>query len=169
MIKDSDLYEVFNAKHELYKLEKRKNELEKRLKEIESPRSLAYRTKLKPFGLPGLKNGNIEDDATFGHLYNSNAWNCFKKLGKLIHTKNGVFVQRKKDSIYPDGCDETLKTNVQKISDLTSEEADISAEMIDRMIEIYNEYMVKLHPYIICETRSGTKFKKYVKVGDAHD
>ncbi|WP_343846002.1 hypothetical protein, partial [Faecalicatena contorta] len=43
----------------------------------------------------------------------------------------------------------------KKVSDLTQEEVRISAEMLDKMISVYNEYMVRMHTHVLLEGIDG--------------
>lgn len=124
--------------------------IQKRIYELSAPVTIANRCKRRPLSLPKLENGDSRNQAIYNPKWlDQDVWKCFLTLGKMIHAKNGTFVARggnwRSDPYF---ADEVKPFVPVKISQLTNEEADVSAEMIDKLVEIYNEYMVKLHPTV---------------------
>lgn len=130
--------------------------IQKRIEELSAPTSIAHMCKNKPYCLPKFKDNDCRNPATFIDFADADAWKCFLTLGKMIHAKNGVFVQRGTRYLHsPFYTDEVKKYIPSKVSDLSKEEARISAEMIDKMVSIYNEYMVKLHTQVVLVDEFG--------------
>ena len=132
---------------ELMELKKQAEEINKRIAELTAPKNIAYRCKVKPYGLPRFLDNDARNPVVFtDRHYDMDAWAHFLALGKMIHAKNGVFKTRglnwRRDPFY---VDEFGKAAPKKVSELTQEEAQVSAEMMDKMISIYNEYMVRMH------------------------
>lgn len=132
---------------ELMELKKQAEEINKRIAELTAPKSIACRCKVKPYGLPYFLDNDARNPVVFtDRHYDTDAWAHFLALGKMIHAENGVFKTRgmswRRVPFYVD----ELGGNVpKKVSDLTQEEVRISAEMLEKMISIYNEYMVRMH------------------------
>ena len=142
---------------ELMKLKKQAEEINKRIAELTAPKSIAYRCKVKPYGLPYFLDNDARNPVVFtDRYYDTYAWAHFLALGKMIHAENGVFKTRgmswRRVPFYVD----ELGGNVpKKVSDLTQEEVRISAEMLDKMISVYNEYMVRMHTHVLLEGIDG--------------
>ena len=131
--------------------------IQKRIEELSAPTSIASMCERKPFCLPMFECSDSRNPVVFRDYVDQDAWKCFLSLGKRIHAKNGVFVQRgaRNWQKNPFFVDETKKFTPCKVSDLSKEEARRAAEMIDRMVEIYNEYMVKLHTQVVLVDEYG--------------
>lgn len=146
-----------NSLGELEVLKAQAAAIQKRINELSTPTSIANLCKKKPYCLPKYVSHDCRYTPSFNEDYaDQDAWKCFLALGKMIHAKNGVFVQR--GSRYPAAPfypDETKKYIPNKVADLSKEEARISAEMIDKMVSIYNEYMVKLHTQVVLVDEFG--------------
>lgn len=132
---------------ELMELKKQAEEINKRIAELTAPKNIAYRCKVKPYRLPCFLDNDARNPVVFtDRRYDTDAWAHFLALGKMIHAENGVFKTRgmswRREPFY---VDELGKNVPKKVSDLTQEEARISAEMLEKMISIYNEYMVRMH------------------------
>ena len=136
--------------NELESLKAQVNAIQKRIDELSAPYSIANLCKKKPLSLPGFEDGDVRKDATFYRkIIDQDIWKHFLSLGKMIHSQNGTFVVRGARYPYaPYYVDEKDKYVPSRVSQLTREQAVISAEMIDKMVEIFNEYMVKLHPTV---------------------
>lgn len=150
---------------ELDRLKAQVNAIQKRIDELSAPYSIANLCKKKPLSLPGFENGDVRKDATFYRkIIDQDVWKHFLSLGKMIHSQNGTFVVRGARSPYaPYYADEKDKYVPSRVSQLTREQAVISAEMIDKMVEIYNEYMVKLHPTVTVIDVDGVRQTVAVK------
>lgn len=140
---------------ELEELKKQAEEIQKKINELTSPTSIATACKKVPYIMPRFEDGDCRNPVTFREFRDSDVWKCFLQLGKQIHAKNGTFVQRSKNSYWPYSTDEVGKFVPKNVNELTREEVAISAEMIDRMVEIYNEYMVKLHTEVHFKSNTG--------------
>ena len=132
---------------ELIELKKQAEEINKRIAELTAPTNIAGRCKVKPYRLPRFLDNDARNPVVFtDRHYDTDAWAHFLALGKMIHAENGVFKTRgmswRREPFY---VDELGKNVPKKVSDLTQEEARISAEMLEKMISIYNEYMVQMH------------------------
>lgn len=151
--------------NELESLKAQVNAIQKRIDELSAPYSIANLCKKKPLSLPGFENGDVRKDATFYRkIIDQDVWKHFLSLGKMIHSQNGTFVVRGARYPYaPYYADEKDKYVPSRVSQLTREQAVISAEMIDKMVEIYNEYMVKLHPTVTVIDVDGVRQTVAVK------
>lgn len=141
---------------ELEDLKKQAAELQRRIDALTKPTSLARLCKEEPYNLPCFLERDARNPVTFDRLPNTDAWSHFLALGKSIHEKNGLFVQRGRK--YPNAyfyVDEHEKRIPKKLSELSKEEMEISAEMLDKMIAIYNEYMVRLHTHVFLRDDRG--------------
>ena len=132
---------------ELMELKKQAEEINKRIAELTAPKNIAYRCKVKPYRLPSFLDNDARNPVVFtDRCYDTDAWAHFLALGKMIQAENGVFKTRgtswRREPFY---VDELGKNVPKKVSDLTQEEVRISAEMLEKMISIYNEYMVQMH------------------------
>lgn len=143
--------------NELEELKRQAAEIQRRIELLTPPTSIAGFCKSYPYNLPCFLNHDARNPVTFGKPVCSDVWKHFLALGKAIHAKNGVFIQRGKRYPYsPFFVDENKKIIPTKVCELSREEVEISAEMIDRMIEIYNEYMVRLHTHVTFRDEHGT-------------
>lgn len=111
-----------------------------------------------------------EDKPIFGYRYfNSDAWTQMLALAKMIHepsssfymdrTISGCFSRPYIRSIFP-------KNRPRKISDLTPEELNVSVQMLNEIIPIYNKYFKRMHQRVIYD-RTGKG--DYVSVGVLDD
>lgn len=74
----------------LEELMKKADELNDFIKRMKRKNRLADYARLRPLSTPR----NIECDVPifgFGHLYNSDAWNCFCKLAKILHENSDEY------------------------------------------------------------------------------
>ncbi len=151
--------------NELDILKAQVNAIQKRIDELSAPYSIANLCKKKPLSLPGFEGGDVRKDATFyKKTIDQDVWKHFLSLGKMIHSHNGTFVARGARYPYsPYYADEKDKYVPSRVSQLTREQAVISAEMIDKMVEIFNEYMVKLHPTVTVIDVDGARHTVAVK------
>lgn len=151
--------------NELESLKAQVNAIQKRIDELSAPYSIANLCKKKPLSLPGFENVDVRKDATFYRkIIDQDIWKHFLSLGKMIHSQNGTFVVRGARYPYaPYYADEKDKYVPSRVSQLTREQAVISAEMIDKMVEIFNEYMVKLHPTVTVIDADGVRQTVAVK------
>lgn len=151
--------------NELESLKAQVNAIQKRIDELSAPYSIANLCKKKPLRLPGFRNNCTEKMATFCRdTVDNEVWKHFLAIGKYIHSKNGTFVMRgsrwPKDPYY---ADERNAYFPSRVSQLTKEEACISAEMLDKMMDIFNEYMVKLHREVTVVYPDGASAKVLVQ------
>lgn len=151
--------------NELDRLKAQVNAIQKRIDELSAPYSIANLCKKKPLSLPGFEGGDARKDATFyKKTIDQDVWKHFLSLGKMIHSHNGTFVVRGARYPYsPYYADEKDKYVPSRVSQLTREQAVISAEMIDKMVEIFNEYMVKLHTTVTVIDVDGVRQTVAVK------
>lgn len=142
--------------NELEELKRQAAEIQRRIELLTPPTSIAGFCKSYPYNLPCFLDHDARKPVTFSKPANSDVWKYFLALGKAIHVKNGVFTQRGKHYPYaPFYVDESKQIIPSKVCELSREEVEISAEMIDRMIEIYNEYMVRLHTQVTFRDEYG--------------
>lgn len=138
--------------NELEELKRQAEEINRRIKELTYPNNFSSHIREKPLGLPT----NLDySKPVFGFrkMADMDAWNCFVKLGKLIHRKDSSFYDEYVHD-YPYaylGETRIVKTReapLPKIKELTEEQIKISADMLDEMISVYNKYMIMLHEYV---------------------
>ena len=80
---------------ELMELKKQAEEINKRIAELTAPKNIAYRCKVKPYGLPYFLDNDARNPVVFtDRHYDTDAWAHFLALGKMIHAENGVFKTR---------------------------------------------------------------------------
>ena len=140
---------------ELEELKKTAAEIQRKIDALTAPTSLAKALKNIPYGLPRFEDQDCRNPVVFSKWLDSDVWKHFLAIGKYIHSKNGVFIERNRFGYYPYYVDHQDGFRPKRVSDLTKEEVAISAEMLDRMIEIYNEYMVKLHTQVVLRDYLG--------------
>ena len=150
---------------ELDRLKAQVNAIQKRIDELSAPYSIVNLCKNRPLRLPGFRNNCTEKMATFcKDTLDTEVWKHFLAIGKYIHSKNGTFVMRGSRYPYdPYYADERNAYFPSKVSQLTKEEACISAEMLDKMMDIFNEYMVKLHKEVTVVDPNGVAKKVLVQ------
>jgi len=139
---------------ELIELKRQAEEINKRIAELTSPKDLASRCEVMPYSLPGFRFNDARCQVIFSGRYDTDAWAHFLALGKIIHAKNGIFKARG-GFRHPYYVDEIGKRYPKKVVELSQEEARISAEMLDKMISVYNEYMVRMHTHVLLEGIDG--------------
>lgn len=75
-------------------------------------------------------------------------WREFEKLGKLLHRPTPIFYMN--ETSQGSGVQmvrsENNVTRYRKYDQLTPQQIKLSAEMVDEMIEIWNEYFKKANP-----------------------
>lgn len=141
---------------DLEELKRQAEEINRKIRELSRPKQLAPYVKEKPFDVPrNLKN----DEPVFGFQppLNSEAWLSFMKLAKLIHTKTPQFYM---STAWPGNNRPYIRSThasvPRTIDQLTREQIQISANMLDEMIAIYNRYMVMLHEKVIYDPGDGS-------------
>lgn len=135
--------------NELEELKKQAADIQRKIDAITAPTSLVTALKNVPYSLPRFKDNDCRKPVVFPNWVDPDVWKHFLAIGKCIHSRNGVFVERNRYGYYPYYVDHKDEFKPRKVCDLTREEVAISAEMLDRMIEIYNEYMVKIHTQVV--------------------
>lgn len=151
--------EYFELKEQVRVLQEKVNGIEKQRKQ------LADLITEMPIGC--VRN-TMEDfpDFKYEENGNSDAWNIFMKLAKLVHTSSWKF-NLEQSYVHPwtkrirlIGHNETPK----RITELTAEQIDISVQMLNEMIPIYNKYFKQMHEYVLyCDTNDGQYRKIYVE------
>lgn len=144
------------TEEQLEELMKKADELNAFIKEIKRKNRLTDYAKLRPLNKPR----NIANDAPifgFSKLYNSDAWNCFCKLAKLLHENADEFYM---STSYCHSNEKYIRSNVvlsaSKFEELTNEQMRLSGQMIDEMIAVYNKYYMATHVSVIYDAKDGT-------------
>lgn len=111
-----------------------------------------------------LPRNLVNDKPVFGFtsFSDQDISKLFVAIGKSIHDRNGIFYM---STSYPGNTSpyirQTETTKIRLISELTEEQIQLSVEMLDEMIKIYNRYMIKCHPYVEYQESPRENAKKY--------
>ena len=141
---------------QLQELMKKADELNAFIKEMTRKNRLVDYAKLRPLSTPR----NMQDGVpVFGYcgLYNQEAWNCFCNLAKLLHEENSEFYM---STTFPrSGVKYIRSTYTQRKSrfdNLTNKQMQLSGQMVDEMIAIFNKYFIATHKNVIYDPKDGT-------------
>lgn len=127
--------------------------INKRIKELEQPRIIADRVSVKPFLPPRFVSSDCRNSVAFREYYDVEAWGHFLALAKLLCRKNGVF--RRRGGCWPYHMYEDEGKKIKKISDMSSKDAEVAAEMLEELVSIYNRYMYRTHSVIQADFGDG--------------
>lgn len=136
------------------------------LEERREPKTFGELVRNRPFFTPCFPNRDAREEPVYifenPHFHNDDAWKLFVSLGKLLHQATDKYRIRGLRGAhmdcyhYPDNI--THHKPPRTISELTTEEKTISANMMEEMIDIWNRYMVQVHPCAICNYEDGKGF-----------
>lgn len=85
-------------------------------------------------------------------------WDIFAKLGKLLHRPTPVFYMSETSphsGVPMVRCRNDL-VRYSRYDQLTPQQVKLSAEMVSKMIEIWDEYFKKANPIVKCENRTSS-------------
>ena len=141
---------------ELEELKRQAEEINRRIKELSTPKQIAPYVTERPLSHPrNLK----EDEPVFGYTryVEQDVWNAFMKLAKAVHVKSPQFYM----STTRPGCGRpyircTRAEMPRTIEQLSVEQVKLSAEMLDEMIAVYNRYFSMLHERVVYDPRDGS-------------
>lgn len=140
------------TQEEIESIKKKIEELNGIIEKATRRKVLTDYSNLRPLGYINVEEKTLT--FSFSKRYDTETWNCFRQLAKLLHTKTGGFYNYR--SVYgrkqiSKNCDKKIKY----LEELTPEQLEISAEMIDRMVKIYNEYYYMLHSSVFYRNENG--------------
>lgn len=113
-----------------------------------------------PYSMPQPLNWSENNpEFVFKHetgYYNFKAWDLLLKLSKMIHEKNGLFYSYQKHNSLSYGINESIRPNKSlNFDNLSDEEFQISIDMLNDMVEVFNKYFKKTHRYIKYQSADG--------------
>lgn len=94
----------------------------------------------------------------------TDVWKRFLYIAKAIHSKSYNFYMDK--TIYGGSYIRCVGNHEypKKVTDMTKEEIQISVQMLDELIPIYNKYFKLTHPYVLySDNKEGIYRKIYVE------
>ena len=108
---------------------------------------------------------NIEEDMpTFDYLHSANddAWIAFVKLAKIIHKPSDRFYM---STEHPGSNKPYIRSYRQgeaprKITELSEEQIQVSVDMLNELIPIYNKYFQKLHQTVLYSENNDGVYKQ---------
>lgn len=141
---------------QLEELMKKADELNDFIKRMKRKNRLADYARLRPLSTPR----NIKCDVPifgFGHLYNSDAWNCFCKLAKILHENSDEYYMSTVNYFNERNFIRSNKVpSASKFEELTREQMQLSGQMIDEMVGIFNKYYMATHNAVVYDPGDGT-------------
>lgn len=109
---------------------------------------------------------NVKDDTPvfdYLHLSNDDAWIAFVKLAKVIHKPSDKFYMDKagfgigeRPYIRSYRCGETPR----KITEMSEEQIQVSIDMLNELIPIYNKYFQKTHETVLYSENNDGVYKQ---------
>lgn len=94
------------------------------------------------------------------------AWNLFVALAKEVNSQEYTFEQLQSGP-YGDYTNPVIsRDKIKKLEEIEPWDMALTAEMIEKMVEIYNEYYRKLHPTVIRKDTFGRVLAHDVWNGD---
>lgn len=140
------------SEKEYYELQMQVRTLKHQVDAMSSPRRTALKDLVKEQVISHV--WNLADDKPIFEYrrFNSDAWTQMLALAKMIHDPSSLFYMDRTingyaskpyiRSIFP-------KNRPRKISDLTPEELNVSVQMLNEIIPIYNKYFKLMHQRVI--------------------
>jgi len=144
------------SEQEYYELKMQVSSLQNTVNTLQSPKKTTIKDMLKEQVISGVSN--LEDARpVFGYCYgiNSDAWTqLLLPLAKMIHDPSPLFYMGSTPDFYSRRTKPYIrwdypKNKVRKIADLTPEQIEISVQMMDEIIPIYNRYYKMLHQKVL--------------------
>lgn len=150
-----------NKEEQIKELEEQIKELKKQIKDLK-PQALAYMVRTKPLDVPR----NLENDLPiFGYkekLYDHEVWKFMLNIAKRVHIKSPEFYMTKTYEGKP-----YIRFNYmrppKKIDELTKEQKEISAKMLEELATVYNKYFMQLHQWVYYVDEHGNKKRFFVE------
>ena len=111
---------------------------------------------------------NVKDDTPvfdYLHLASDDAWIAFVKLAKVIHKPSDKFYMDKANIGFGTGerpyirsyrCGETPR----KITEMSEEQIQVSVDMLNELIPIYNKYFQKTHETVLYSENNDGVYKQ---------
>lgn len=148
---------MYISEEEYLDLKNQIKALSEKVEFVGKPTTFAGVVTVKPYSSIKNKEEDIpvfEPTAGYG---SDDAWNAFVKLGKTIHRSISRFQMEKCRTgglyIRSIGHIRTPRT----IADMTKEQIELSARMIDEMVEVYNRYFAMANQYVLfAQDNSGS-------------
>lgn len=104
---------------------------------------------------------NIEDSLpVFDYKWSASGdeWTLFLRLAKIIHRPNNLF--------YMDSCTRgpyirSIKKGCapRKFTEMTEEQIELSVQMLNELIPIYNKYYKEIHPAVLYDADGNGLYK----------
>lgn len=106
---------------------------------------------------------SVEDYPDFmyrRHL--SDTWKVFSCLAKMVHSSSYKFYMGTTGQHLPRPYIRTIGKNEtpRKITDLTNEQLEISVQMLNELIPIYNRYFKQTHEYVLYTDSDDGQYRR---------
>lgn len=134
----------------------------------EMPKSLSDAGVKPPIYMISVLDDGVSkiEDGIFEYVSTGNAeeWRVFEKLAKLLHRPTPIFYMSEtyRGSGVPMIRSENNIVRYRKYDQLTPQQIKLSAEMVGKMIEIWNEYFKKANPIVKCKDSTGNVKIKHI-------
>lgn len=132
-----------------------------RYEKNECPKSLSDAGVKPPIYMISVLDDKVSkiEDGIFEYVSTGKTeeWRTFEKLAKLLHRPTPIFYMS--ETYYGSGVpmirDENNIVRYKKYDQLTPQQIKLSAEMVNEMIEIWNEYFKKANPIVKYKDSAG--------------
>lgn len=153
--------EEFVSKEELEELEQKADELNALIKSLKTKNRLADYCKLRPLSNPRNLKNDVPVFGFTGH-YDTDVWNCFCNLAKSVHKNSDGFYM---STAHPRNHIRYIRSyhvpSAKKFEELTRKQIELSGQMVEKMIAIYNKYFMATHTRIVYDNMDGSGKKYY--------
>lgn len=112
-----------------------------------------------------MDDASIPPTFEFSRKLIGDAWKCFRELARLVNTDSPVFQVRRNINSYSGRYFVGFAGGFPKpptTKQMTPQQKDISAQMLNEMIPIYNKYYKMLHSEVLYTNVDGVCSKKEV-------
>lgn len=134
----------------------------------EAPKSLSDAGVKPPIYMISVLDDEVSkiEDGIFEYVSTGKTeeWRVFEKLGKLLHRPTPIFYMSETchGSGVPMIRNENNDVRYRKYDQLTPQQIKISAEMVNKMIGIWNEYFKKANPIVKYKDSEGNIKIKHI-------
>lgn len=151
---------MYISEEEYLDLKNQIKSLSEKVEFVGKPTNFASVVTVKPYSHIRNKEDDIPVFVPLTGYGNDDAWNAFIKLGKTIHQSTSRFQMDKSWNgglyIRSIGHIRTPRT----IADMTKEQIELSARMIDEMVKVYNRYFSMANQYVLYSQDSSSSYEE---------
>lgn len=151
---------MYISEEEYLDLKNQIKALSEKVEFVGKPTTFAGVVSAKPYSLIKNKEEDIPIFEPVAGFNNDGSWDAFVKLGKTLHRSVGRFQMEKCRNggfyIRSVGHVRTPRT----IADMTKEQIELSARMIDEMVEVYNRYFAIANQYVLFDRDMTGDYEK---------